>query len=100
MTVEFEGSLWYWRGPAPFYFVTAPERESAELKAIQRSATYGWGMIPVTARIGDIEWTTALFPKDGRFVVPIKTAVRKPLKLDEGDDVTIRLEVTFPKANP
>ena len=27
--------------------------------------TYGWGMIPVSVRIGDTEWTTSLWPKDG-----------------------------------
>ena len=38
--------------------------------------TYGWGMIPVQARIGATAWTTSLFPKDGSYLVPIKTRVR------------------------
>jgi hypothetical protein len=55
--------------------------------------TYGWGMIPVNARIGKTEWQTSLFPKDGRYIVPIKASVRIGENLEEGDKVTIRLEV-------
>ncbi|NYI67281.1 DUF1905 domain-containing protein [Spelaeicoccus albus] len=34
MTLAFTGPLWFWRGPAPFYFVTVPDAESAELHDI------------------------------------------------------------------
>jgi len=50
-------------------------------------------MIPVTVRIGQTEWQTALWPKDGGYIVPIKASVRKAEKLAEGDSVTLRLEV-------
>lgn len=93
MTFEFSGKIWYWRGPAPFYFVTVPEEQSLDINAISGLVTYGWGMIPVVVRIGDTEWTTALWPKDGRYIVPIKDRVRKAEDIDEGDEVTIHLEV-------
>lgn len=93
MELEFNGEIWYWRGPAPFYFVTVPPEESEQLHMISRVVTYGWGMIPVNARIGKTTWTTSLFPKDGAYIVPIKAMIRKAEKLEEGDDVTIRLEV-------
>lgn len=89
---EFSGELWGWRGPAPYYFVTVPEEESERLKEIVRSVTYGWGMIPVTARIGEVEWTTALWPKDGLYIVPIKKRVRLAAGVGEGDPV--RMEMT------
>jgi hypothetical protein len=54
--------------------------------------TYGWGMIPVMAEIGATEFKTSLFPKDNFYIVPIRAAVRRAEKLDEGDIVTIRLE--------
>ena len=92
MNIEFNGQIWFWRGPAPWYFVTVPEKECHDLKDISTSVTYGWGMIPVTARIGETEWTTSLFPKDDRYIVPLKTSVRKAEKLAEGDQVTIRLK--------
>ncbi len=55
--------------------------------------TYGWGVIPVQVQIGDTEWKTSLFPKDGLYLVPIKASVRKAENLEEGDEVTIRLTV-------
>jgi hypothetical protein len=93
ITIEFSGAIWYWRGPAPFYFVTVPDGESRELKAVSGFVTYGWGMIPVIARIGQAEWKTALFPKDGRYLVPLKDSVRRAETLSEGDTVTVQLEV-------
>ena len=93
MNIEFNGIIWFWKGPAPWYFVTVPAEQCRGLNAISRSVTYGWGMIPVQVRIGRTEWKTSLWPKDGRYIVPIKASVRKAEKLEEGDNVTIRLEV-------
>jgi hypothetical protein len=93
MRIEFSGTIWHWRGPAPFFFVTVPEEDSRELKAVSSAVTYGWGMIPVTARIGATEWKTSLFPKEGRYLVPLKDAVRRAEGLGEGDEVAVVLEV-------
>lgn len=93
MHFEFTGEIFEWRGPAPHYFVTVPEEQSRDLKAIQRMVTYGWGVIPVQVRIGDTSFKTSLFPKGDRFLVPIKLIVRKAEQLEEGDTVTVRLEV-------
>lgn len=93
MHVTFSGEIWYWRGPSPYHFVTVPEDEGRELKAVSGLVTYGWGMIPVTARIGTTEWKTSLFPKDGSYVVPIKDSVRIPNGLATGDVVTLQLEI-------
>ena len=93
MKIEFNGTIWFWKGPAPWYFVTVPGRQCHDLKAISGAVTYGWGMIPAQVRIGSTRWETSLFPKDGRYVVPIKASVRKAERLEEGDMVTIELEV-------
>jgi hypothetical protein len=93
MNIEFDGKILFWRGPAPWYFVTVPGEESNNLQVISGLVTYGWGVIPVHVRIGKTEWKTSLFPKDGRYLVPIKASVRKAENLDEGDNVTVRLEV-------
>lgn len=93
MIIEFDGEIWFWRGPAPWYFVTVPEEQCSDLKAISAFVTYGWGMIPVNARIGKTEWKTALFPKDGRYIVPIKASIQEEENLELGDHVTLRLEV-------
>lgn len=44
-------------------------------------------------RIGDTGWKTSLFPKDGVYIVPVKTWVRKAEGLEVGDIVTVRLAV-------
>lgn len=93
MQVTFSGEIWYWRGPAPFHFVTVPVEAGRELKALAALVTYGWGMIPVTARIGATEWKTSLFPKQGGYVVPLKDRVRSAHGLEVGDRVTLQLEV-------
>lgn len=93
MELKFSGEIWFWRGPAPWYFVTVPEPESAELEATSAFVSYGWGCIPVTAQIGRTRWKTSLFPKDGGYIVPVKAWVRKAEDLELGDEVTVRLSV-------
>ena len=93
MILEFSGEVWYWRGPSPFHFVTVPEDDCRELESAAQCVSYGWGMIPVAARIGDTDWTTSLFPKDGRYIVPLKDKVRKAEAIEVGDTVTVRLTV-------
>jgi hypothetical protein len=93
MNLEFRGALWYWRGPAPWYFVTVPPAECRDIKAIASSVTYGWGMIPAEVQIGAAVWLTSLWPKDGGYVVPVKAWVRRQEGLFEGDQVTVRLNV-------
>ena len=93
MDLEFTGEMWFWRGPAPWHFVTVPDEECAALEAASAAVSYGWGMIPVEARIGATGWKTALWPKDGRYVVPVKAWVRRAEGLELGDPVTVRLTV-------
>ncbi len=91
MDLHFCGELWYWRGPAPFHFVTVPDEESAEIASFASLITYGWGMIPVAFRIGDTETTTSLWPKNGGYIVPVKKLVRQAEVLDVGDQVDVFL---------
>jgi hypothetical protein len=91
--LEFSGELWFWRGPAPWHFITVPDEKCGALEAASSVVSYGWGMIPVTASIGDTSWRTSLWPKDGRYIVPIKTWVRKAEQLALGDVVTVRLDL-------
>lgn len=93
MNFEFTGKIIFWRGPAPFFFVAVPQKQSQDIKAISSMVTYGWGVIPVHVRIGRTEFQTSLFPKDGLYLVPIKVSVRKAEKLEEGDNVRVELEI-------
>ena len=53
MHIELNGEIWYWHGPAPWYFVTVPAEQCRALKAIAGSVTYSWRMIPVHVWIGN-----------------------------------------------
>ena len=93
MHIEFTGEIFYCRGPAPILFVAVPEKPSSDIKAISSMVTYGWGVIPVHVRIGKTEWQTSLFPKEGRYLVPIKKSVQKSENLGVGDKVTLQLQI-------
>lgn len=99
MEITFAGEIIFWRGPAPWYFVAVPQAHSLAIKAIASAVTYGWGVIPVRVQIGGTAWETSLFPKDTLYLVPIKAAVRKAEHVDEGDRVTVHLEVK-PRLRP
>ncbi|MDQ0597335.1 hypothetical protein QF037_001680 [Streptomyces canus] len=93
MELSFTGRVIEWRGPAPYYFLPVPDEESADIREVAAMASYGWGVIPVEARIGATTFTTSLFPRDGRYLLPLKNAVRKPQSIAAGDDVSVRLTV-------
>ena len=91
MDVEFSGDVFEWRGPAPFYYVAVPQPDSDDIREEAPMLTYGWGVIPARVTIGDTEWTTSLFPKDGRYLVPLKDRIRKAEGIDLGDVVEVRM---------
>ena len=93
MEFAFTGQVIEWRGPSPYYFVPVPDDESAGIREVAAMATYGWGVIPVEARIGEIAFETSLFPRDGGYLLPVKAAVREPQGLSVGDDVTVEMTV-------
>ncbi|MGH3714052.1 MAG: DUF1905 domain-containing protein [Micromonosporaceae bacterium] len=93
MELVFAGRVIEWRGPSPYYFVPVPDEKSADIREVAAMATYGWGVIPVEARIRDVAFETSLFPKDGGYLLPLKDAVRKPQGLSAGDDVTVEMTV-------
>ncbi|MEU4169310.1 DUF1905 domain-containing protein [Streptomyces sp. NPDC026665] len=100
MEFAFSGRVIEWRGPAPYYFVPVPDEESADILEVAAMATYGWGVIPVEARIGEVAFQTSLFPKDGGYLLPLKVAVRKPSGLTAGDEVTVEMTVRLHEPQP
>lgn len=93
MHITFEGDIFYWRGPAPYLFVAVPDAPSQDIKTISGLVSYGWGVIPVRVRIGNTAWTTSLFPKDGRYLVPIRVSVQKAEDLEVGQRVVVELDI-------
>ncbi len=93
MRLSFSGEIWYWRGPAPFHFVTVPPAESEMIGGVSSIVTYGWGMIPASVTVGETTVTTSLWPKDGGYIVPIKKALQDREGLGVGDVVEIDLDI-------
>lgn len=91
MELEFTGEVVEWRGPAPYHFVPLPEDEAELIDEVKADIVY-WGVVPVTAWIGATEFTTAMFPRDGTWFLPVKDAVRRAEGIGLGDEVLVRLE--------
>lgn len=70
-----------------------PEDDAAAIEDVAQAVTYGWGMIPVTVRLGGSRWTTSLWPKDGGYIVPLKLAVRRAEGVEIGDTVDLGLTI-------
>jgi hypothetical protein len=66
--------------------------ESGDIKLAAKGVEY-WGQVPVTARIGDTEFTTALFPKDGRYLLPLKDAVRQVAGIEVDEVLAVALRI-------
>ncbi|MFY0408075.1 DUF1905 domain-containing protein [Solicola sp. PLA-1-18] len=94
--LQVSGPVFSWRGPAPHHFVAVPDDDSAFVQELASAVTYGWGMVPVAARVGRTGFTTSLYPKDGRYLVPLKLAVRTAEGIEVGDTVTIELTIAEP----
>ena len=93
MELEFTDAVFEWRGPAPYHFVRVPEDEAEEIQEVAAAITYGWGMIPVAVTIGATTMTTALWPKEGTYYVPLKDKLRHAEGIGLGDVVTVRLRI-------
>ena len=95
MEYEFESTVIEWRGPAPFYYAPIPQDISDDIREMANQLSYGWGVIPVSAVIGQTEFTTSLFPRDGRYLLPLKDAVRKPEAIGLGTHIKVKLQLGF-----
>lgn len=95
MHLVFTGPVVEWRGPPPYFFVPVPDAECADIHEVAAVATYGWGVIPVQARVGPVSFETSLFPRDGGYLLPLKAAVRAPQELAVGDQVRVEMRILF-----
>lgn len=94
--IRFEAQIIEWRGPPPYLFAVIPERHVADIRYAALSESYGWGVVPVVARIGATEFATSLFPRGGTYLLPIKVAVQKAEAVALGDRVRVSMRVGRP----
>jgi hypothetical protein len=93
LVVSFMAEVIYWRGPSPFFFLRVPDVDATAINNISRQVSYGWGVIPSDVIIGSIEFYTALIPKDGSYLVPLKKVVREATKIDLGSKVKVEIRI-------
>ena len=93
-TCRFSAALWRWQAQSGWFFVTLTEDASALVGERPRPPR-GFGSVRVRATVGETSWTTSVFPdsESGRYVLPVKKAVRTAEDLDEGDSVELTLEL-------
>lgn len=91
--IAFDAEVIEWRGPAPFLFAPVPEQHVGEISYAARLASYGWGVVPVEATIGETRFTTSLIPRAGTYLLPIKVAVQKAAGVGLGDRIQATVKV-------
>jgi hypothetical protein len=89
--IEFESAIIEWRGPAPFLFAAIPDEHVGAVRYAAMTASYGWGVVPVVARVGGTRFATALFPRGGGYLLPIKVAVQRAEGVGLGDRIAVSL---------
>ena len=92
MEIEFAGEVVEWRGPAPYLFVALPPDAADLVDEVKADVVY-WGVVPVRAWIGETSFTTAMFPREETWFLPLKVAVRRAVDVDLGDVLDVRLQV-------
>jgi hypothetical protein len=95
--IAFEAQVVHWRGPSPYFFAVLPDAAAEEVRRVARAASYGWGVVPVEARLADTAFTTSLFPRDGGYLLPLKDAVRRAAAVTAGDRVAVAMTVRLGK---
>ena len=93
MDTTFSAELFEWRGPAPFFWLALPADVCDYVRDEAAEASYGWGAVPVSVRIGGTDWETSLLPREGGYVLPVKKDVRAKERFGEGDTVQVEMSV-------
>ena len=90
--------VWLWNGDkGSWHFLTVPPSQAADIRFDSMGMRGGFGSVRVEACIGDVAWTTSLFPhRDGGYILPIKADIRRRARIVAGDEVTVGLHLAGP----
>lgn len=100
-TLSFTAPLTRWQGDRGTYHlvvITDAPAEALAMHARLRRLEYGrqrgFGSVKVTARIGDTEWSTSVFPQkhSTEWVLLVSRKVMQAEGLAEGDPVALVLD--------
>lgn len=88
-----------WRGPSPYFYLPMSDDDSADFKMDAAGLEY-WGQVAVQVVIGDTTFATAVFPKDGRYLVPLRAAIRKAEGIELGTPVSATVRINDDRRIP
>lgn len=94
-TFKITGKIWLWNGEAAWHFFSVPKKISKDIKSITSHIRRGFGSVKVEAQIGKTKWQTSIFPtKEGEYLLPIKTQVRKAEGIKVNSKITVDITLT------
>jgi len=96
-TFTFTSTLWNPETMNAYVFVSVPVDQSEVIRDLTEGLRRGFGSQRVRVSINDSEWATSLFPESatGRFLLPVKKAIRQAEDLDVGDTATVTIELVL-----
>jgi len=75
----FKAKSWQHASPGGWYFVSLPKDLAKEIREALKSEEEGWGRLKAIAKIGNTEWSTAIWfdTKKKTYLLPLKAEIRK-----------------------
>ncbi|HEU5165048.1 MAG TPA: DUF1905 domain-containing protein [Chitinophagaceae bacterium] len=86
---KFTAKPWQYSGPGGgWHFVSLPVELAKKIRNALKSEEEAWGRLKATAKIGNSEWSTAIWfdTKRNTYLLPLKSEIRKKENLS-GDKV-------------
>lgn len=90
---QIKSQLFKWQGEAAWFFIRIDEKISENIKDNFGMMARGWGSIPVRVTLGESQWKTSIFPDKNTYLLPIKSQIRKVEKIEDGDSVSLMIEI-------
>jgi hypothetical protein len=96
-TFSFTSTLWNPETMNAYVFASVPVDQSVEIRELTEGLRRGFGSQRVIVSINESEWATSLFPESatGRFLLPVKKAIRQAEGIDVGDTVSVTIELVL-----
>ncbi len=94
--LSIRSEVWLYPGMAGnWHFVSLSKKQSGEIKKKFHEKKRGWGSLPVAVTLGNTSWKTSIFPdtREGVYILPLKSEVRKKEGVYKGVVVILSLEI-------
>ena len=92
---KIKAKIFKWTGKGAWFFIRIEKETAEKIKDNFGMFTRGWGSLPVNVTIANSSWKTSIFPDKGTCLLPIKSQIRKAEQIQEGDTLTINLEIAI-----